>query len=358
MFIQRIELKDFRSYKDFKLDFTKDIVGIIGENTAGKTSILEAIEILSRGKSSRTSLDSDVVRTKANFSSLNLKVTNDQDLDLFYIIEKDEYGRSKKTYKVNGVSKSLRNFSGNLTSVLFTPEDIRLILGSPGRRRDYLDSIFFQFDKAYKKILSSYNRSLKQINALLRLIQENRAQVSDLDVWLDNLILTGNVITKMRTEFFDEIGEFIEKSAVVLSSGWEMKIKYIPSIISKKKIEENMYKILASKHMLYGPHRDDYEFEVNINGNGEFLPLRDFGSRGQQRIGALMFKLAELEYIAVKTNIRPVLLLDDVFSELDDIRRKKVLDYSNKQQTIITTTDAKNLEYFDDFQEVLLNKPL
>jgi len=355
MFLEKLILKQFRVFKGQKFSFNSPIIGIVGPNTAGKTSVLEAIYILSRGKSPRSRVDSDVIKKGYKFGSAQLKFNNKGDeKDLYFVIQSAVNTKSAKAFKINGVTKSLRNFTGILPCVLFSPEDIRLILGSPSRRRDYLDTIFFQYDKEYKKDLGIYNRSLKQCNALLQLISENRASKNDLDVWVESLVLSGNKIMEKRVRFFEDIDSFIAKTSHQLSDGWEMKIDYTPNKIDKEKIERNYNYILNSGYIASGPHRDDYDFKIRLNGDERYESLADFGSRGQQRIGALIFKLSELEYIAKAINTRPVLLLDDVFSELDRIRRKKVLDYAKNQQTIITTTDKDNLGNIDKIELISL----
>jgi len=355
MFLNKLELKQFRVFISKKITFTSSTVGIVGPNTAGKTSILEAIYILSRGKSSRSRVDSDVIKKGNNFTSAQLQFTDDNDTkNLFFVIQSLENTRSGKVFKINEVTKSLRNFTGTLSCVLFSPDDIRLILGSPSRRRDYLDTIFFQYDKEYKKDLGIYTRSLKQCNAVLQLILENRASKNDLNVWTDSLVLSGGRISNKRTEFFKDIHQFISTTSHELSDGWEMKIDYIPNKIDKDKIERNFNHILNSGYISSGPHRDDYDFKIRLNGDDRYESLADFGSRGQQRIGALIFKLSELEYIASALDTRPILLLDDVFSELDEVRRAKVLNYAKKQQTIITTTDKDNLDAIQDIQLIEL----
>jgi len=355
MFLDSLILKQFRVFKEQQYTVGSPVVGIYGPNTAGKTSILEAIYILSRGKSSRSRVDSDVIKKGYEFASAQLKFRNKEDeKELYFVVQSAENTRSAKVFKINGVTKSIRNFTGTLACVLFSPDDIRLILGSPSRRRDYLDTIFFQFDKEYKKDLGVYTRSLKQCNAVLQLILENRATKSDLDVWVESLVVSGKKITEKRINFFKDIDSFIAKTSHELSDGWEMKIDYIPNRIDKDRIERNYHYILNSGHILGGPHRDDYDFKIKLNGDDRYESLADFGSRGQQRIGALIFKLSELEYIADAIKSRPILLLDDVFSELDEVRREKVLNYSKNQQTIITTTDKKNLENIDGIQLISL----
>ena len=355
MFVNKLILKQFRVFEEKQFIFNSPIVGIFGPNTAGKTSILEAIYILSRGKSSRSRVDSDVIKKGFEFASAELEFDQGDDTkSLYFVIQNVENVRNAKVFKINGVTKSIRNFTGTLSCVLFSPDDIRLILGSPSRRRDYLDTIFFQYDKEYKKDLGVYNRALKQCNAVLQLILENRASKNDLNVWTDSLVIAGNRITEKRVTFFKNIHHFIEKTSHELSDGWEMRIDYIPNIISKEKVEKNYNYILSAGYITSGPHRDDYDFKIRLSTNSIYESLADFGSRGQQRIGALIFKLSELEYIAEAIKNRPILLLDDVFSELDEIRRKKVLDYAKNQQTIITTTDKKNLDSVEGIELISL----
>jgi len=248
---------------------------------------------------------------------------------------------SAKKYMVNGIPRRMIDFLGNFRAVLFWPEDLDLITDSPSLRRKYLDLVLTQVDREYRRSLLSYEKGVRQRNKLLERIRDEGISRSQLLFWDQLLIKAGNYITEKRTEYFD----FVNTSPMLFGP---MEILYDKSTISASRLEQYANEEVASATTLVGPHRDDFTVLQND------YDMSSFGSRGEQRLAVLWLKLCELEYIAQKTGQRPLLLLDDIFSELDDTHRDKILEIIPKQQTIITTADIHSVdERFFDTMEVV-----
>jgi DNA replication and repair protein RecF len=342
MFLKSLSLQNFRSYKKADFDFSSQTTLIIGPNTAGKSNLIEAIFYLARGASFRIDKDEDVVRFGESLSRIK---ANLDDKDLEVIIAQGGFsGKSRgfKKYLVNKVSKRKTDFIGNFFAVLFAPNDLEIIIGSPSKRRDFLNNILSQADHEYRRFLSFYEKGLRARNRLLHKSKETGRRDDREFAYWDNLLITqGQKITKKREEFLQYIQE-TEKEI------FEFNIDYDQSTISRDRLEQYRDAEVGAGVTLVGPHRDDLSIRINTNSHTNEYELRDikhFGSRGQQRLAILQLKLLELMLIQEKTSIQPVLLLDDIFSELDenhiDLLLKKILfrrEFEQQGQVIITTT--------------------
>jgi len=271
-----------------------------------------------------------------------------------------------KIFKVNAVNRRWRDFVGSLKVVLFRPEDIEIVLGSPAIRRDYLDSVLEQVDLLYRQCQLVYQKGLRQRNKLLDRIREGQANRSQLEYWNRLLIKNGEIISRKREEMID----FFNFSAKGGSTpDWQpsifnknLTIEYDKSAISPARLAKYAEAEVALGMTLVGPQRDNIKFKVQ---KGEFLrnarfkvqqDLALFGSRGEQRIAILALKMAELAFMEQKSEEKPVLLLDDIFSELDEEHRSEVLSLLDKQQTIITATetDLVQREFLDKIEVIEL----
>ena len=343
MEMRTLQLQNFRNYKKAVFNFDEKITIITGPNGSGKTNILEAVMLLSLGKSQRVSLERELINVNSDFARLVGHFDSDTKLELA-IKQKENSKRVQKIYKVNNVAKTAHQFIGNSKTVQFAPEDIRLVAGSPARRREYLDRVLTQVDRDYYKNLLSYNKVLKQRNKLL---DQVRGQVlyttheSQLSFWSEQLINLGQNIQKTREEFF----EFAENNLKEISDDLFADESYLVLKYSKSEISALLLESVRQKELLMGvsaigPHRDDFKF---IATNKHEFDLKAYGSRGQQRTGVLSIKILELKYIENKTKEKPILLLDDIFSELDTHYRKAVESVTKSQQTIITTADSNSV---------------
>jgi len=238
---------------------------------------------------------------------------------------------AKKKYLVNGVSKRMVDFLENFRVVYFGPQDLEIIVDSPSIRRDWLDLVLEQADSEYRRASLSYKKGLRQRNRLLQQIRDEGKPRSTLFFWDKLLIENGGTITQKRQEFIDFINQQPERFG-------KLKVVYDKSLISPQRLANYAQEEVAAATTLVGPHRDDFEVTMAERS------LHSYGSRGEQRTAIFALKLGELEFIALKIGRRPVLLLDDIFSELDHQRRGHLLEVIPKQQTLITTSDIHLVE--------------
>ena len=359
MQISSLRLNSFRNYEQLKLNFADNVNIFYGDNAQGKTNILEAIFLCAAGRSHRTSRDNDLIKFNNNgyFISLDIKRNNSEsNVEIVYS------NNEKKKIKINDkpITK-IGDLMGNLNAVLFSPEDLMIIKEGPSERRRFIDITLCQLKPSYFYDLQMYNKVLHQRNTLLKNIQQKPSLNETLDVWDNNLIIIGSKIVKARKEFVDNLNLFIEATHYGLTDDSEkLSIEYQPSfdifqdknkkdnknererdIISIKDIEKefrNRLESLRRKEILravtlVGPQRDDYEIKLNDTS------IKMYGSQGQQRTAILSIKLSEIEIMRQSTGECPVLLLDDVLSELDKKRQEYLLSRLGNIQTFITSTD-------------------
>lgn len=343
MTLSSLSLVDFRSYTKKTWAFSEGVTCIVGPNAVGKTNILEAIMLLATGKSFRARIDREVIRWEHEFARLSGKGNDNNDgvaLDL-YITQGEVEGKKAplKKYLVNGVSRRQIDFVGNIRAVLFWPEDLEIVTDSPSVRRRYLDTVLVQADREYRRNLLSYEKGLRQRNRLLDLINEGTASRVQLLFWDQLLIRAGNFLTEKRAAYI----AFVNATSLAKHS---FVIEYDKSIISESRLEQYKDEEVAARTTLVGPHRDDFRVMSSGHKGAGVATNRDlsaYGSRGEQRLAVLWLKLAELSYIEHATGSRPLLLLDDIFSELDEEHRGLVGEITGRQQTIMTSADIASI---------------
>lgn len=364
MNIKNISLSNFRNYNRKTFDFSDKTTVIVGDNASGKTNILEAISLLSTGKSFRARVETEMIKYDSEISRVSALVDSEQwtvnsdakpntehrtpNTKLEVVLTRGEItlgedpGKVQKVPRkrllVNGVGRRLFNFAGNLKVVLFGPWDLDLVTESPSIRRRYLDFVLSQVDREYQRAILSYEKGLRQRNKLLYRIREEGLPRSQLIFWNNLLIKNGDYVSRKRRELI----EFISSTKDFNSQDYSLV--YDMSSISASRLEQYAKEEVAVATTLVGPHRDDFCFMLKKNkqqtsNNKKARELDRYGSRGEQRMGVLWLKLAELSFIKEKTGESPVLLLDDIFSELDHEHRDIVVEMTKGQQTIITTAD-------------------
>jgi DNA replication and repair protein RecF len=351
MILSELILRDFRSFEKYTVSLTTDVNLISGVNGAGKTNIIEAIYTLATGKSFRAGVEREMIGWGKELARIKGRI---EDTKLELLFTKGLVGGKPvptKKYLVNGVSRRAIDFVGNLKAVLFWPEDLEIVTDSPSLRRHYLDRVLVQVDREYRRNLGSYEKGLRQRNRLLDAINEGRATRSQLLFWNQLLIKSGGYITDIRADFIGYVNNHhIE--------GLNYRMIYDKSVISETRLEQYAVEEVGAKSTLVGPHRDDFGFEMKTEDRRRktemkldeidpYVSLNAYGSRGEQRLGILWLKLAELSYIQTKTNDRPILLLDDIFSELDDKHRALVLELVRKYQTVISSADTETEELLE-----------
>lgn len=338
MKITKLELKNFRNHKKLLIDFHGDSFLIEGPNGCGKSNILEAIHLLSTTKSMKAQYDKEMINYETDTANVIANIERDEDtMNLQLAIQKNPNfeNMSKKLAKIDKTTKSLNIFAGQLNTVLFTPESIDLVIGSPSLRRKYLDTVFFQIDRDYKNAHTAYTKALRQRNKLLEKIRDEGIGLKQLDFWDEQISTHGNLLQEKREDFLNFLNKNLPKYATKLTEQKNhYQANYIKKEITPQKLKEYQPREIAAKTTLMGPHRDDIEFVFNSHD------LAGFGSRGQQRVLVLILKLCELDYIESKVGMRPVLLLDDIYSELDKEHRTAVETIIPLQQTIITTVGS------------------
>lgn len=324
MFLEYLDLHNFRNYAKSQFEFSPDINLIVGPNTAGKTNLLEAIYLLAAAKSFRAQREKEMVSWEKETAYLKGQT---EKVVLEAILTKGELGGERvigKKLLVNGVSRRLMDFVGHLKTVYFGPENLQLITDSPSLRRHYLDTVLEQVDRDYRRASLLYAKGLRARNKLLVKKQEEVVLQGEMDYWDSLLLENGPILTQKREEFI----EFLNRRD---DSG--RKIIYDKSIMSQARLAQYAQEEVAAGVTLVGPQRDDFSFELSGRNLGTY------GSRGEQRLAILWLKLGELEFVAQQSDSRPILLLDDIFSELDHEHRHEVMEVIPQQQTIITTTD-------------------
>jgi len=323
LMIHKLSIRNFRSFEKFDVTFNKNFVYIHGLNGCGKTSILESIYFCATTKSHRSSDEKEMIRHEQPF--LQVKLTTD---DARYDIVLSKHG---KRASINGVEKrKISDFFGHLRVVMFAPEDLDLIKGSPSIRRQFMDLEWMQLNKKYLRMLNTYKQILKQRNSLLKKLNFE-SDYTFLNILGDQLYETGIDIMKERQLMFDKLGVYFDE-AYRKFSHHQVKIIYRPDVdeksfrnhLSKQQKQDILY-----QSTLAGPHRDD--FYIEFNG----FDAKGYASQGEQRLIVVALKLALLKLIENETKQKVILLLDDVLSELDQDKQQTFLDNMPKEHQII-----------------------
>lgn len=334
MIVKSLELKNFRNYEELNISFDKGTNILYGDNAQGKTNVLEAVYISGTTKSHKGSRDRDMIRFGQEEAHIRITVEkNDVEHQIDFHLKKN----SSKGIAVNRIPiRRAGDLFGILNLVFFSPEDLDIIKDGPSRRRHFLNMELSQLDKIYLDDLTKYNKILKQRNQLLKDIYFRPDLEETLPVWDEQLVFYGKKIIDRRLQFIQELNEIVTEIHSRISGGKErLFLEYEPACDGEhlaEEIEKSRSKDLKTGMTYFGPHRDDICFFINE------ADIRRYGSQGQQRTSALSLKLAEIELVKRMIHDTPVLLLDDVLSELDGSRQNYLLNSINDIQTIITCT--------------------
>jgi len=350
MRVEKILLQQFRNYQSLDLILQQGITAFIGDNAQGKTNILEAIVLCSLGRSHRTGQEEDLIHWQAAQAGVELCFER---FGVKHWLKIQLSRQGKKEIFLNGHPVKIRDLIGQLNTVLFSPEDLLLVKGVPALRRRFLDMEISQANPVYYRHLQRYNRYLQQRNTLLKRIRSREQNPEAMEMWDEGLAAEGAAIVAKRREAIKKINMLANLMHRRITGNTEnLTIAYLSAGMTEQEFvpdqqvaqwyleqwrrqrQEDIQRGMTT----LGPHRDDLHLDVNGNA------LRAYGSQGQQRTGILAMKLAELEFIRSETGEYPVLLLDDVMSELDASRRGHLLGFiRDRIQTIITTTDETYL---------------
>lgn len=337
MIIKNLSLIDYRNIEKLNIDLSPDVNVFYGDNAQGKTNILESMYMCATGRSQRTRIAKELIRFGSDSAHIQLTVLKDVYTDKINIHIKPN---NKKGIAINNIAvKNVNELFGTVNIIFFSPEDLMLIKEGPFQRRKYMDMELCQLSKVYADNLSRYYKILKERNMLLK----KNPEKTTLDVYDLQLIEYGTKIIKDRYAFVEQLNKtanYIHKD--ITSNKENLVINYISNVNEnnyEKKIKLNREKDIYYGTTSVGIHKDDLSFYINgIN-------VRDFGSQGQQRTVCLSLKLAEIDIIKEKTNNKPVLLLDDVLSELDRSRQLYILNSIKDVQTIITSTGIEDIKH-------------
>lgn len=353
MILKQLSVRNFRNYNFVNINLSSKINIFFGQNAQGKTNLLESIYFLSFTKSHRSFIDNTLIKNGERYLKITgiLKNNSPFKTKLEIILDKD-----KKSIYVDGdLYKKVGDYITKLNIIIFYPDDLDIIKGSPNIRRRYLNSEISQYDNNYLILLNKFRKIQKMRNDYLKKININSNYDKQYfsimnDYYIDNSLK----IFKIRNNFINELNEIIENIFFDLTGLKGFYVNYKNSLnitdfnnldndkiikIFKEKLINNLDSEIRVGSSLIGPHKDDIEFYLND------LNLKNYGSQGQQRLAVLTIKLAEIEILKKHNLETPILLLDDVFSELDDEKKNRLLKYISKDiQTIITTTDLKNID--------------
>ena len=338
MIIESIELKNYRNYDKLHMDFSHGTNILYGDNAQGKTNILEAIYVCATTKSHRGSKDKEIIQFDRDESHIKLNVRK---RDVPYRIDMHLKKNRAKGVAVNGVPiKKASELFGIVNVVFFSPEDLNLIKNGPAERRRFIDLELCQLNKLYVHSLVQYNKIVTQRNKLLKDIMFRPDYEETLDIWDMQLVQYGREVIRCREAFVGQLNDLIGGIHRQLSGEKEsLHISYEPNVtvdMFEDTLRKSRPSDLKQRTTSTGPHRDDLSFIIND------IDIRRFGSQGQQRTAALSLKLAEIELVKKIVNDYPILLLDDVLSELDGSRQNHLLSGINHIQTMITFTGLED----------------
>lgn len=344
MFLNKLNLTNFKNYPEAAINFSDKLNCFVGDNGVGKTNILDAIHYLSFCKSYFNSIDTqNILHNESFFSIHGFYNKNGDESEKISCIQKRG---QRKQFKLNNKEYDrLSDHIGLFPLVMTSPSDINLIHGGSDERRKYLDSIISQFDKIYLDNLINYNKVLCQRNSLLRKFSENKSfDHASLSVWDKQMIKLGNIIHKKRKDFFNQLNPIFQYYFEFISGGREIVELIYDSQLLKGNFEELLAEALQKDRIMQfstcGIHRDDLKFNI-----AEY-PIKKFGSQGQQKSFLIAIKLAQFEYTKKIKNFKPILLFDDIFDKLDDNRVKKIIELvgdNNFGQVFITDTQNERI---------------
>lgn len=334
MMIESIELKNYRNYKELHMELDEGTNILYGDNAQGKTNILEAVYICGTSKSHKNAKDKDIIQFNQDESHIKLQIKKNH---VPYRLDMHLKKNKPKGIAINGIPiRKASELFGTANLIFFSPEDLNIIKNGPSERRKFIDMELCQLNKLYVHSLVQYNKVLLQRNKLLKEIFFHPEYEETLDVWDMQLVTYGRELIQFRRDFIDRLNHIIHGIHETLSGNKEdMIVSYEPHTTEDKFeaiLKKNRPQDRKQKTTLAGPHRDDISFMVNG------IDIRIYGSQGQQRTAALSLKLSELELVKELSHDSPILLLDDVLSELDSSRQNHLLSSIQNIQTLITCT--------------------
>lgn len=353
MYIQRLRLQNFRNYNFLDIELDKNINVFYGNNGQGKTNIIEAISLTATGKSFRSAKDSEMIHFNHSKFSILVNAMINGDAISIEITYDQQIG---KMIQVNEIPvKKYADLVGNVKTVTFSPDDLNIIKEGPSERRKFIDSSLSQLKPTYLKELQNMNKLLSQKSFLLKSNKDYKVKVNELDVWNQSLAKNFTYIITERYKFINSVKKYAKQRCSEISGLQEvLNLSYVTMVdidenTKKQNLEDEIYDIINRSineeikrgTVLVGPQRDDIKVFINE------MDVKSFGSQGQQRTAALSLKLAEMDIIRTEFEVMPILLLDDVMSELDENRRNYLMKSIDNSQVIITCNDKESIQIQD-----------
>lgn len=341
MLLKEIKLINFRNFEEIDFNFNQYLTVIVGDNARGKTNILEAIYFLVNSFGFRESKEEELINFNKEKGSVEGIFTNKEEKNNLRINLTKVDGRVEKVYFFNKTKKSHFFYLKEQTkAVLFSPEQIKMMTDSPDIRRDYFNKLISFYDYEYKKKLGNYESALRRRNKVLEYYHDEEKLKKELIFWDDYLEKQAVYLTQRRQEYVDYLNNHQKLDSK------EFKIKYLKNELNKERFTQVFDQEKRMRRTVIGPQKDDFQIEI-VSSATEGKNIHHFGSRSEQRLGIVWLKTNEVKYYEEKFNRKPILLLDDIFSELDHKNKKMVLALIKKYQTILTTTEKDVIDLID-----------
>ncbi len=337
MLLKQIILKNFRNFAEEKFNFNPFLTIIIGENSRGKTNLLEAVYLITHGEGFRETREDELIRFEQSQSDVQAFFVSGDKNFLFQIVIKRMGEGVNKIFSINKTKRKHFHYEKETSqAVLFSPEQIEIMTGPPEKRRKYFDNLIASFDLVYKKKFVNYENALRKRNKILETYKNESDLHEELMFWNSYLEENANYLMQKRQAYIN----FLNNHRKIDSK--EFSIEYLKNELNIRRLEENFELEKRYRRTVIGPQKDD--FQLYQSWDRQKKNLHHFGSRSEQRLAVFWLKLNEIKYFEETYKSKPLLLLDDVFSELDTRNKKLIIEIIGKYQTIATTTEVKVLD--------------
>lgn len=345
MILNQIHLSNFRNFGKVSFKLDRSLTIIIGDNAQGKTNLMESIHCLAYGVGFRESREGELIKIKEKETLIEGEFSSDEGKKNLFILLRDNHGQIEKKFFINKTKKAFSSFQQEtIKAILFSPSQIEIITGSPDERREYFNKLISSYDLEYRKKIIFYETALRKRNKILEIHHDGEKLKEELAFWNDYLEEQAFYITKKRQEYVD----FLNKNQKIDSQ--EFYINYKKNSLTKKRLAEYYYQEKKYRKTLIGPQKDDFIIFEKDNFDKD---LHHFGSRSEQRLGIFWLKFNEIKYYLEKFNKKPIILLDDIFSELDLKNRQLILHLIKNYQTVVTTVEPELLNLSKDSRSVI-----